>query len=95
MSLQVIHIPGSSLGTTVELRELTMDGFLAAQEAIKDVADDNTMETSMQYLTHMLFIDGQPVTRAQLGQFPMSGVMPLLNKMNVLFGTAEDNAGEG
>ena len=95
MNLQVTPIPDSPLGDVVELRELTMDGFLAAQEATKDVADDNTMETSMLYLTHMLFVDGQPVTRAQLGQFPMTAVMPLLNKMNELFGTAEDNAGEG
>ena len=92
MSLKVIHIPGSTLGGTVELRELTMDGFMAAQAATKDVAEDNSMETSMQYLAHMLFIDGQPVTREQLGQFPMSATMPLLNKMNDLFGI---DSGEG
>ena len=95
MSLQIVPIPDSPLGDVVELRELTMDGFLEAQDALEGVADSNTMKISMQYLSHMLFIDGQPVTRAQLGQFPMSAVMPLLNKMNELFGEVEDNAGEG
>jgi len=88
MQLQVIHIPDSPLGASVELRELTMDGFLAAQKAVGD--SDDTMETSMQYLTHMLYVDGQPVTREQLGQYGMSQVLPLINHMNKLFPQATE-----
>jgi len=95
MNLQVIHIPNSPLGKTVELRELTMDAFVAVNKATKNLAEDDTMETSMNYLAHMLFIDGKPTTRQQLGQFPMSAIMPLLTNMNELFGLGETEEGEG
>ena len=48
------------------------------------------METSMNYLAHMLYIDGQPVTRAQLGGYPMTAVMALFEDMNELLGGDTD-----
>ena len=90
MQLQVRHIPGSPLGAVVELRELTMDAFMAVQKENKDVPEEDTMETSMNYLAHMLYIGGQPVTRAQLDEYPMTAVMGLFKDMNELLGGDTD-----
>ena len=88
MNLQTIVIPGSQLGTTVELRELTMDGYMEAQAAVANIEDG--IETSLQYLVRMLYVDGQPVTREQLGQYGMSQILPLINKLNSMFPQAEE-----
>ena len=90
MQLQVRHIPNSPLGAVVELRELTMDAFMAVQQKNKGIPEEDTMETSMNYLAHMLYIDGQPVTRAQLGGYPMTAVMALFTEMNELLGGDTD-----
>jgi hypothetical protein len=86
MQLQVRHIPNSPLGAVVELRELTMDAFMAVQRENKDISEEDTLGTSMNYLAHMLYIDGQPVTRAQLGGYPMTAVMALFKDLNELLG---------
>jgi hypothetical protein len=91
MQLQVTQIPDSPLGTTVELRELTMDGFLAAQKAVVDPSD--TMEISMQYLSRMLYIDGVSMTREALGQYGMTQILPLIRRMNEMFPESEEGEG--
>ena len=88
MNLQTIVIPDSPLGITVELRELTMDGYMEAQAAVANIEDG--IETSLQYLARMLYVDGQPVTREWLGQLGMSQVMPLINRINDMFPQAEE-----
>ena len=81
MALKVIHIPESDLGTVVELRELTMDGFLKVQQ---DDAQEG-LPQSINYLAHMLYVDGVQMTRAQIGECGMTEILKLVSRMNELF----------
>ena len=92
--IQTRRIPGSPLGSIVELRELTLGDFMAVQRKNKGLSEDDTMEASMNYLTHMLYIDGKPVTRPQLDGYPMTAVLSLFKDMNELLG-GDIGAGEG
>ena len=90
--MKVIHIPNSPLGAVVELRELTMDDFMAVQK--ETAKQEDGVETSMQYLARILHVDGNPVGREALGRYGMSDVLPLIERMNELFGE-DDGLGEG
>jgi hypothetical protein len=94
--LKVIRLESldQELGGVVELREPTMDQFLAIQKETAGVEDEGGTSQSMLYLGRMIHVNGEPLGRERLGSLGMSVVLPLLPLINEMFpqGGDEGNA---
>jgi len=89
--LRTIFLQNPTIGQTVEIRELNMKAFMQAQREAAGAGDEDTIQTSLRYLSRMLWVDGRQFTMEEIEEFPAGIVMELIGQMNELFG----GAGEG
>jgi len=84
---QVIHITKgrtSKLGNVVEVRELTVEQWLAR--------DQNAPSDGIHLLEDMLYIDGEPIGHDRLMKIDMTEMQGALDALNKILGS-EDESG--
>ena len=83
--------PLSKLGTTVDVRSMTVGQFVDMQKL-----EDSDQASGFRMLSMMLHIDGAPIGWERLCELPMSDVRPALDLVNIAMGSSsEEDSGEG